>query len=115
MRGYNMKLFKKTMAFVLAAAMMASVMTCSPDLAQAAKKVKISKSKVTVKVGVTTKISLKNGNKKAKVTWKSSKPKIAKITKKNSNGKNAYAKIKGMKAGKSTLTATYNLSKKSKK
>lgn len=62
---------------------------------QAAKKVKINKSKATIYVGNT--ISLKIKNNKKKVKWKSSNKKIASVSKKG--------KVKGKKVGKATIIA----------
>lgn len=60
----------------------------------AAKKVKLNKAKISLKEGASYKIKLKNGNKRAKVTWESDKKKVVKITKKSAKGKTAYAKVK---------------------
>lgn len=49
-----------------------------------------------------------------KVSFKIDKKKFAKLTKKKS-GKNAYAKIKGVKVGKVKVTATIKTGKKTKK
>lgn len=99
------RVFKKGIAVALAAAM---VVTLAPASADAAKKPALSKKSVSVKVGKTTTIKLKNGAKSAKVTWKSSKKKIAKITKSSKTS----AKIKGVKKGKSVITASYKVGKK---
>lgn len=106
---------KKIISIICAATMVVSMTAGIPAGVDAAKKPKLSKSKVSIKIGKSVIIKLKNGNKKAKVTWKSAKPKIAKITKKVTKGSNASAKIKGIKAGKSKLTATYKLGKKTTK
>ena len=61
------RVLQKGMAIALAAAM---VITAAPSIeAGAAKKVALNKKKATVEVGKTVKIKIKNGNKKAKVTW----------------------------------------------
>lgn len=110
-----MKLLKKALAIVCAVSMVAGTVACTPSGdVQAAKKVKLAKKKYTVKVGSAVTIKVKNSVKKAKVTWKANKPKIVKITKKK-NGKKAYAKVKGLKAGKAKVTATYKTGKKAKK
>ena len=63
-----MRLLKKSMAIALVAAM---VVTLAPaDSADAAKKVKLSKTKKTVAVGKSFKLKIKNAKKSAKVTWK---------------------------------------------
>ena len=61
----------------------------------AAKKVKLSRTTVTIYVGKTVTLKLKNN--KNKVRWSSSNRNIATVTKKG--------KVKGKKAGKTTITA----------
>ncbi|MDE6635853.1 MAG: hypothetical protein K2K09_04515 [Lachnospiraceae bacterium] len=78
--------------------------------ADAAKKVSLKKT-ANVTVGKTIKLKVKNGKKKAKVTWKSSKSKTARVTKKTTKG-NVATGIKGIKAGKAKITAVYKLGKK---
>lgn len=63
--------------------------------ASAAKKVKLNKVKVTLRVGKTVTLKLKNNKKKVK--WSSSNKKIATVTQKG--------KVKAKKAGKATITA----------
>lgn len=101
---------KKVMAMLCAASMVCGTMYIS-DNADAAKKPKLSSSTVNAEVGDSKTISVKNSVNKAKVTWKSNKPKIVKITKKKS-GKKAYAKVKALKKGTATVTAVYKLGKK---
>lgn len=65
------------------------------------KSIKLNKKKATVKVGKTTKLKITFNPKKPtnkKVTWKSSNKKVATVDK---NGK-----VKGIKKGKVTITAT---------
>ena len=93
---------------------MSGVMLCTLFItyeAAAAKKPTLNKKKCGITIHETTKLTIKNGSKKAKVTWKSKKPKIAKITKKKTLGKSAYAVVKGIKPGNSTITASYKLNK----
>ncbi len=85
------------------------------DVAQAAKKPKLNKSSCSVNVGKTVKIKVKNGNKKAKVTWSTKKASVAKITGKNTKGNKAYAVVKGIKEGTAKITAAYKLGGKTKK
>ncbi len=99
-----MKSMKKTLAAVLCAAM---VVTLVPSgSADAAKKPKLKK-KTSVTVGKTVKIKVKNAKKSSKFTWKTSNKKVAKITKKVAKGKKASATVKGIKEGKANITATY--------
>ena len=68
--------------------------------AYAAKKIKLSKSKITMKKGQSKKLTLKKGKKKLKkVKWKSSNKKVVSVT--------SSGKIKAKKAGKATITAKY--------
>jgi len=110
-----MKLFKKAVACVCALAMLAGSVNLAPASADAAKKLKLNKKSVKVYVKKTVTIKLQNGKKKGRVTWKSLKPKTAKIVKKSQKGNKAYVKVKGMKAGKTKIKATYKLGKKTKK
>lgn len=100
---------KKTMGiFLLSFSMVLSGLTSS-GIAKA-KNPKLNKRKVTLKVGKTSTLKLKNVSKKAKVKWISKSKKIAKIVK----SAKKTAKIKGIKAGKTTVKAKYKLGKKAK-
>ena len=105
--------FKKGLAVTLSMALVFSAFSFTP--AEAAKKLKLNKTKATIKVGSTVKLTVKNAKKSTKVTWKTSKKKVAKITKKKTKGKKAYAVIKGVKKGTAKITATYKKGKKKKK
>lgn len=72
--------------------------------AEAAKKMKLSKTKLSLKVGKTKKLTVKNKKKKAKVTWSTSKKKVATVSKKGV--------VKAKKAGKATITAKVKYKKK---
>lgn len=110
-----MKKRKKGLAILCIAAMAGSLFMQSAAGMAATKKVKLNKTKISLKEGETYKIKLKNGNKKAKVTWETSKKKVVKITQKSAKGKTAYAKVKGLKAGKAKIRAVYRVGKKVKK
>ena len=69
--------------------------------ADAAGKTKLSKKKITVKVGKTKKLKVKNLKGK-KVKWKTSNKKVVKIKK---TKKKTVVKLKGKKAGTATITA----------
>ena len=104
------KVTKKLTALLCAASLVLGI--CGGSVyADAAKKPKLSASKITLNAGQTKTVKVKNSVKAAKVTWKINKTKIAKITKKTS-GKNASAKIKGVSAGTAKLSAVYKLGKK---
>ncbi len=81
---------------------MAASMTAASDSA-AAKLPKLSKNRVSVQAGKTVQLKLKNVSPKAKVSWTSKSKKIAKITQSTKK----TAKIRGIKAGKTTITAKY--------
>ena len=107
-----MRVIKKSIAAILCAAM---VVTLAPaGSADAAKKPKLKK-KASVEVGKTVTIKVKNAKKKAKVTWKTSKKAVAKITKKVAKGKKASAVVQGVSEGKAKITAVYKLGKTKKK
>ena len=97
------KLMGKIFSFALAFAMLVSL-TGNAGVS-AAKAPKISKKSVSITAGRSVKVTIKNKPSKAKVTWKTKNAKIATVK----NGK-----IKGIKAGKTTVTATviYNKGKK---
>lgn len=69
------------------------------NMAEAAKKVKISKTKLTLKVGQTKTLTVKNLSKKnkKKLKWSSNNKKVATVSKKG--------KVKAKKAGKAKITA----------
>jgi uncharacterized protein YjdB len=88
-----MKQIKKKIAIVLTLILSISMIP-TMDVS-AAKKVKLSRTTVTIYVGKTVTLKLKNN--KNKVRWSSSNRNIATVTKKG--------KVKGKKAGKTTITA----------
>ena len=89
--------FKKTAAGVLTAALCITLIV--PAGAEgAAKKPKLSKSRLSVKTGKTATLKVKNAA-KAKISWKSSKKKIAKV---KASGKYG-CKITGVKRGNAEI------------
>lgn len=95
---------------------LALVLSLSPVVASdAAAKPKLNKSTARITVGKSITLKVKNGVKKAKVTWKTNKKAIARIAKKSTKGNKATAVIKGVKSGKANITAVYKLGKTSKK
>ena len=110
-----MRMTKKLTAYAGIISMVASLLVC-PTATKAAKaKVpKFARKTYKVKVGKTVTVKTKNTTKKMKVSFKIDKKKFARLTKKKS-GKNAYAKIKGVKVGKVKVTATIKTGKKTKK
>ncbi|MCR5202118.1 MAG: carbohydrate-binding domain-containing protein [Lachnospiraceae bacterium] len=93
----NKRILKKAIASLTVLSMVASL-AAVPGTAEAKKKIKLNKSKVTIKVGKKVTLKLKNAKKK-KVKWKSKNKKIATVTKKGV--------VKGKKKGKTTIIATY--------
>ena len=78
------------------------LVTAAPAMnADAKAKPKLNKKKITVKVGKTKKLKIKNLKGK-KVKWKTSNKKVVKIKK---TDKSTVVKLKGKKAGISTITA----------
>lgn len=110
-----MKISKRILVSALILSMVILLIPGNTTATQAAKKPKLSKTRVSITVGKTKTVKMKNSAKKAKVSWKTSNKKVAKITKKVTKGKKAKAKIKGIKAGKAVITAKYKLGKKVKK
>lgn len=104
---------KKTLAVLMALSVVIPG-SIAPTSEAVAKKVKLSKTKVSIQVGKTKKITIKNAKKGAKVTWKTSNKKVVKIVKSKKKGKKAYAVIKGAKKGTATLRAIYKVGKKKK-
>lgn len=98
--------FKKTAAGVLTAALCITL-TVPAGAEGAAKKPKLSKSKLSVKTGKTVTLKVKNA-KKAKISWKSSKKKIAKV---KASGKYG-CKITGVKWGNAVITCRIKKGKK---
>ena len=94
----NKKMFAKTTAMLLAAAVFASGIPANET--EAAKKPKLSKTKISVRVGASKKVTIKNA-KKIKCKMKAKAKKVVKITKKSAKG----LTVKGLKAGKAKITA----------
>ena len=107
---------KKFCTPLLLVAMLATVLSGTGQNAQiqAAKKPLLNKKKLSVCVGETAKVSVKNAKKKSKTTWKTSNKKVLKIVKKKTKS-NPYAVVKGVKKGKASLTAVYKAGKTSRK
>lgn len=107
---------KKLCTPLLLVAMLATVLSGTGQNAQiqAAKKPLLNKKKLSICVGKTAKVSVKNAKKKSKTTWKTSNKKVLKIVKKKTKS-NSYAVVKGVKKGKASLTAVYKAGKTSRK
>ena len=89
---------RKAAAVTLSLALAGSMLFVAPEAAAASKKkakVKLNKTKLTLRVGKTYKLKLKNNKKKIK--WSSSKKKVATVSK--------TGKVKAKKAGTARITA----------
>lgn len=106
-----MKLLKKITAHITIFGLCLATMAPAATLDAKAKKPKLSKKTITITKGKTKTIKLSGAGKKAKVTWKTSKKKVAKLTKK----KKTYCKVKGVKKGSATITCKIKIKKKSYK
>ena len=79
------------------------LVVCIPQTASAKTKWKLSATSKNLQVGKTSKFTVKNVPKKAKIKWKSSKKSVVKIIK---TGKKSV-KIKACKPGTAYITARY--------
>lgn len=101
---------RKTLSILLTITLVITLLSfIGPSEAYAQKKrTKLSSKKIELTVGETKKIKLSRPSKKVK--WKVKNEKIVKIIK-NSGKKNQTIKIKGLKAGKTKITAKCNKKK----
>lgn len=90
-----MKSYKKILCGALAAAM---VLTTAAVPASAAAKPALNKTKLTMTVGDTATLKVKNAAKKEKITWASKKKAVAAVSSKG--------KVTAKKAGKTVVSAT---------
>ncbi|MCR5203384.1 MAG: cellulase family glycosylhydrolase [Lachnospiraceae bacterium] len=90
------KNIRKTMGVLLALVMAFTGVINHQDVSAKTKKVKLNKSKVTVKVNKKVRLKVKNKPKKAKIKWSVNKKKIATVSK---NGV-----VKGKSQGKAVVT-----------
>lgn len=90
----------KVAAAVLSLAVTMTSVNLPTTAAAATKKVKLNKTKATLRVGKTTTLKVTKGGKKVKATFTSNKKKIATV------GKNT-GKVKAKKKGTATITAKY--------
>ena len=89
---------KRFLALLLMVVLLFTATSFPTHTEAAIKKVKLSKSKITLMVGDTVKLKLKNAKAK-KIKWTTSKKKVATVSK---NGK-----VSAKKKGKSIITAKY--------
>lgn len=99
-----MKKLQKTLPVLLSAALLitAASIHCGSSV-QAAKKISISQKTLSLKVGKSKKLTLKNLSKNQKAAWTSSNKKVATVS--------ATGKVTAKKAGKAKITATVDKKK----
>ena len=103
----NRTYFKKTAAVMLAFAFMAASIGVPPTQtteSAAASKIKLSKTKLSLALGKSTTIQLKNVKKKDadKIKWTTSNKKVATVSPKNGSAKTT---VKGVSIGKASIKA----------
>lgn len=103
MKGEMMSMTKKNIMRASAAALAFCLLATAAPVANvdAAAKTKLNKKKITIKVGKTKKLKIKNLKGK-KVKWKTSNKSVVKIKK---TKKKNMVQLKGKKAGTATITA----------
>lgn len=93
------EIMKKNLFRILIAGLFLCIITWAfPVQETSAAIMKLNKTKLTVEKGAHKKIKIKNGPSNASVTFKSSNPKVAKVTK--------YGNVYGKKAGRATISVT---------
>ena len=92
-----MNKMKRILTIVLTLALLITMMPSNLTGVNAKTVTKLSSKKIVLQVGKTKKLKVKNKPVGVKVTWKSSKKKVATVSKKG--------KVKAKKAGKTTITA----------
>lgn len=100
-----MQSVKKYLSIIICFSMLMSMLIIPVD-SNAAAKIKLSKTKITMTVGASTVLTVKLGKKKvsgSKVKWKTSNKKVVSVSK---------GKLKAKKAGNAKITATYKGTKK---
>lgn len=103
-----MNIFKKLTAHIAVLGLCFTIISPASISDAKAKTPKLSKKTVTITKGKTKTIKLSKVGKKAKVTWKTNKKKVIKLSKK----KRTSCKIKGLKKGTATLTCKIKIGKK---
>jgi len=106
------RISKKAVSVVMTFAIAASVFNVQTSDAKAPK---LSTKNIKINEGGKKVLKLKNGSKKAKVTWKINKSSIAKLSKKVTKGNKASVTVKGVKKGSAKITAIYKIKGGNKK
>ena len=100
----KLKRLKRIFSFVLCIVMVITVIQISPQNVYAAKKIKLSKTKVTLYVGEKDHLDLYDGKSQVlDLKWKSSNKNVAKV--------NEIGIIKALKAGTTKITVKYKKKK----
>ena len=94
---FMVRTIHKITAVALSASLVLSGAFLSGNSAKAAKKLSISKTSISLKKGNSKTLKIKNLKKGRTVTWKSSKPSVAKVTK--------TGKVTAKKTGTAVITA----------
>ena len=98
----KLKKMKNVINLVLCFAMLISVIQISPQNVYAAKKIKLSKTKVTLYVGEKDHLDLYDGKSQVlDLKWKSSNKNVVKV--------NEAGNIKALKKGKAKITVKYKI------
>ncbi len=103
-----MRTLKKITAHVIILGLCLTVAAPGAVLNEKTKKPKLSKKSVTVTKGKAKTIKLTRVGKKGKVTWKTNKKKVIRLSKK----KKTSCKVTGLKKGSATLTCSVKTGKK---
>ena len=98
-RGYYfMRSIKKIFAVLVSVSLLFSAVMVHSASVEAAKKISLSQKKLTLNVGGSKKLTLKNLPKNHKIKWSSSNKKVAAVS--------ATGKVTAKKAGKADIIAT---------
>ncbi len=92
---------------ILSLTLILALLLSSYSITNAAKKPKLNRKSIELKVGQTAVIKVKNASKASKTTWKSTRKKVAIISKKTVKGKKAKATVKAVSSGKTVIKAIY--------
>ncbi len=109
----EIKIMGKKIAEIIAIALTVSVVAGGIDSYEvnAKKAPRLDSKRIEIQKDSTTKLKVKNADKGAKITWKTSKKAVVRIIKKSK----ATAVLKGVKKGNAKVTAIYKLKSVTKK
>lgn len=98
---------KRLIALLVSLLMVISLMPTTGLTVEAATKPKLAKKSVSIVIGGTSKIKIKNAPKGAKITYKSAKKSIATVSE--------QGKVKGIKSGTTKITVSVKETSKTTK